>query len=185
MNIMAKVLAKYRRDERGIAAIEFAFIFPLMALLFFGSLDLIQFITFSRHLNGASAVVSDLVTANEGTVSAAQVSDYYNAAYIFLAPIPSAQVRVELYNFKSDNSLRWQQNNGQGAACGAAPTGASVSSMTTDGNDVLVTRVCAEYKPFFGEFYGVLLGNAAIKMTKSMFERPRLSSKLCYNTVSC
>jgi TadE-like protein len=178
----------FARGENGIAAIEFAIVFPVMVLMYFGMLDLTSFITNNRRVMYAASITADLVTANESSVLGTQVSDYYNAADMILNPVPPAKIRVELFDYKTDGSLRWSLDNGRGSSCGAAPVAASFSSMTnaTQANDVLVARVCTEYKPFFGTFMGsTLLGTPVIKLVKTIYQRPRLTKDLkCYLTTS-
>jgi Flp pilus assembly protein TadG len=180
-----KLFSKYCKSEYGFAAVEFAIIFPVMILMYFGMLDLTQFITVNRRVQFAAAVTADLVTANEKTVSSAQITDYYSAANMILAPMPPAKIRVELYNFKPDGSLRWSQDNGRGSSCGGTPAASSFSGMQ-NGNDVTVARVCTDYQPFFGQFMGsTLLGTSAIKLKKTMYQRARLSDTLCLNVATC
>jgi Flp pilus assembly protein TadG len=179
-------LSKFSRAERGIAAIEMAIVFPTMVLMYFGMLDLTSFITMNRRVMNAASVMADLVTANEDYVLGTQVSDYYNAPDMILAPVPTSNVRTELFVFKPDGSTRWSANNGRGPSCGGAPSSATaLANMSSAGNDVLVARVCAEYKPFFGTFMGnTLLGSTTIKLTKTMYERPRISKVIdCFATV--
>jgi Flp pilus assembly protein TadG len=185
---LATTWQKFRKGEGGIAAIEFAIVFPVMILMYFGMLDLTQFITVNRRVQAAAAVVADLVTANEKQVSSSQVTDYYNAADMMLAPTPPSNVRVEVFTFKSDGSLRWSSNNGRGPNCGNDPTSANLGTMrgTPPANDVTVSRVCSSYQPFFGQFMGsTLLGTSSITLTKAIYQRPRLSPKLCLNSTTC
>jgi Flp pilus assembly protein TadG len=189
--MLAKINALFRnivRNDGGFAAVEFALVFPTMVLMYFGMLDLTQFITVSRRVQAAAGVTADLVTANEKAVSSAQVTDYFNAADMILAPMTPSKIRVEIFTFKSDGSLRWSANNGRGSNCGSQPTSSSFSSMIsgTPANDVTVARVCTDYQPFFGQFMGTtLLGTSAIKLTKTMYQRPRLSPSLCLGTAPC
>jgi Flp pilus assembly protein TadG len=178
------IAKSFLRKESGFAAIEFALIFPTLVLMYFGMMDLTYFITNNRRVMNAASVMADLVTANPDFVLGTQLTDYYNAADIALAPVAVAKIKVELFDFKSDGSIRWQKNNGRGT-CGAAPTSASASGMLGLGNDVLIARVCSTYTPFFGTFLGTtLLGTTDIILTKSMFQRPRLSTDLkCFATV--
>jgi Flp pilus assembly protein TadG len=174
----------FLRKESGFAAVEFALIFPTLVLMYFGMMDLTYFITNNRRVMAAASVMADLVTANASFVLGTQLTDYYNAPDIVLAPVPAAKIKVELFNFTSAGAIRWQKNNGRGT-CGAAPTSASAAGMLGAGNDVLVARVCTTYTPFFGTFLGTtLLGNTDITLTKTMFQRPRLSTDLkCFATV--
>ena len=59
LNVLARRLAA---DCSGVAAVEFAFIGPLMILLFFGLAQLSQAIIASRHANHAASTLGDLVS---------------------------------------------------------------------------------------------------------------------------
>lgn len=173
---------RYRVSQTGVIAIEFAFIFPVMVLMYFGMLDLIQFVTVNRRVAAASGAVADLVTANDKTITSAQVTDYYNAAYMNLKPVPQANIRVEVFNYRSVSGApvqQWTRNNGGGANCGAAPATSSFASLMSEGNDLVVTRVCTAYTPFFGRFMGdTLLGSSSITLVKTIYQRPRLNLQL-------
>lgn len=172
---------RYRLSQKGVIAVEAAFIFPTVILMYFGMLDLIQFVTVNRRVAASSGAVADLVTANDKTVTSAQISDYYNAAYMNLKPIPSANIRVEVFNFRMVSgapTLQWSRNSTGGSSCGNAPTGAGFPTVT-DNHDTIVTRVCTSYQPFFGRFMGqTLLGTTSIKLTKTIYMRPRLNTLL-------
>jgi len=172
---------RYRLSQKGVIAIEFAFIFPTMVLMYFGMLDLIQFVSVNRRVAAASGAVSDLVTANDKTVSSAQINDYYNAAYMNLKPVPSGNIRVEVFNFRMVGgvpTLQWSNNSTGGSSCGGTPTAGSLPTVT-GGHDTVVTRVCTSYQPFFGRFLGqTLLGTSSIKLTKAIYQRPRLNNLL-------
>lgn len=172
---------RYRLSQKGVIAIEFAFIFPVMVLMYFGMLDLIQFVSVSRRVAASAGAVSDLVSANDKSVTASQVTDYFNAAFLNMKPIPSTNVRVEVYDFRVVGgvpTLLWSSNSSGGSSCGATPTAASFP-IVVGGHDTIVTRVCTSYTPFFGRFMGdTLLGTSAIKLTKTMYQRPRLNGQL-------
>lgn len=172
---------RYKLSQKGVIAIEAAFIFPVVILMYFGMLDLIQFVSVNRRVAAASGAVADLVNANDKTVSAAQIDDYFNAAYMNLKPVPQGNIRVEVYNFRMVSgaaTLNWSRNSAGGAACGATPTSAGFPTVVNN-HDTTVTRVCTSYTPFFGRFMGqTLLGTTAIKLTKTIFGRPRLNPQL-------
>jgi Flp pilus assembly protein TadG len=179
-NIFA-LARRYRLNQKGVIAIEFAFIFPTMVLMYFGMLDLIQFVSVNRRVAAASGAVADLVAANDKTVSTVQISDYYHAAYMNMKPIPTSKIRVEVFNFRLVGGVptqQWSQNSTGGSSCGNAPTAGSLPTIT-GGHDTIVTRVCTSYQPFFGQFLGqTLLGTSSIKLTKAIYQRPRTSNLL-------
>lgn len=172
---------RYKLSQKGVIAIEAAFILPVMVLMYFGMLDLIQFVSVNRRVAAASGAVSDLLTANDKGVTEAQISQYYKAAYLHLKPIPEASIRVEIFQFYmvgTTVTAGWKRDNGKGSSCGADPATSELPAIT-DGHDSIVTRVCTSYQPFFGRFMGqTLLGTTAIKLKKSIYQRPRMTKKL-------
>lgn len=43
-------LARYKKDERGIAAVEFALILPILIVLYFGTIELARILDANRRL---------------------------------------------------------------------------------------------------------------------------------------
>ena len=83
--------SKFKRfisDKRGVAAIEFSFIMPVLLLLYFGLVDLTAMISMNRKVTYAASVVADLVTQNDSTVTATAITDYWNAAEMVMKPTP-------------------------------------------------------------------------------------------------
>ncbi|MBX3597803.1 MAG: pilus assembly protein [Rhizobiaceae bacterium] len=62
-----KLLARFGADRRGIAAVEFAILMPLLLCIYFGSVELIQAIETNRKLSRASAQIADLISQNINT----------------------------------------------------------------------------------------------------------------------
>lgn len=172
---------RYKLSQKGVIAVEAAFIFPTIILMYFGMLDLIQFVSVNRRVAAASGAVSDLLNANDKGVTDAKVGQYYKAAYLHLKPIPENNIRVEVFQFYmvgTTITAGWKRDNSKGSSCGADPSPSELPTVT-DGHDTIVTRVCTSYEPFFGRFMGqTLLGTTSIKLKKTIYQRPRMTKKL-------
>ncbi|TIV67834.1 MAG: pilus assembly protein, partial [Mesorhizobium sp.] len=59
--ILAKV-ARFCRDRRGVAAIEFAFIVPVLLIMYFITMEASQAIETSKKVSRIGSMVADLVT---------------------------------------------------------------------------------------------------------------------------
>lgn len=95
MSTIRTVLGRFRRDRAGIAATEFAFILPVMTLLFFGMLELSDLQTVSRRLANASNALVDLV-AQEPTITHAEVDDAIIGITRLLEPTDTSQFIVRV-----------------------------------------------------------------------------------------
>ncbi len=174
-------LPLFRRDNRGVAAIEMALIMPFMLVLFFGLVDLTQLISLNRKVTYAASVVGDLVTQNEGTVAVAAFTDYFDAAKLVMTPRDISTVRVEVYQFRNLGGTvtnQWSSKSTGGGACGT-PSTTGLSNLMTDGNDIVVTTVCTTYTPFVATFLGeMILGATSFTLNEEIALRPRQSATL-------
>lgn len=86
----------FRRDARGIAAVEFAIILPVMLLLYIGIVDVTRDVIASRKLNLLSRTVSDLVSQQPTglTVPVAKMSTILGAASAVMQPFSSAPISL-------------------------------------------------------------------------------------------
>ena len=182
---------KFVKDTRGAAAIEMAMIFPFMIFLYFGMADLTGLVSLNRKITYAADVMGDLVTRNNDYVLKSEIADFYNSTDLIMMPTPSANVRVELFGFRNNGTTTtpviaqtWSTNNGKGTSCGSAPTTATMASLMTSGNDLVLARVCTTYTPYVANFMGQsILGASTFKVSKMITRRPRGSLKLfCYQT---
>ena len=55
-------IARFLRDPRGVSAVEFAFVFPVMVLLFLGGTAMTQGVVLKRKTTLVTRTVGDLVS---------------------------------------------------------------------------------------------------------------------------
>ncbi|WP_313526568.1 TadE/TadG family type IV pilus assembly protein [Shinella sp.] len=60
-------LRRFVEDRRGVGAIEFAIVAPLLIMAYVSAFEISVAVTVSRKINRASATVSDLLTQNQTT----------------------------------------------------------------------------------------------------------------------
>ena len=179
---------RFLRADKGIAAIEMAFIMPFMLLIYFGMMDVTGLITFNRKVTSAASTVGDLVSAQRTNVLLSQISDFYNGAYMITQPTVAADVRLELYGYRlvgNVPTLMWKTNNGNGTACTGAIDTTNMSNLMASGNDLVVSRACVIYTPYLAQFLGnSILGAASFNVAQTVMLRPRSTLTLtCYQTV--
>jgi Flp pilus assembly protein TadG len=76
-------------DERGVSAIEFAMILPLMVTLYLGSIELSEGIAIDRKVTVAARTVADLVSQANPSITETEVSDLLGAGSVVMAPYPA------------------------------------------------------------------------------------------------
>lgn len=183
---MLRSFNRLRTDERGVAALEVAFILPFLLFLYFGLVDLTAMISLNRKVTYGASVVADLVTQNDTTVTSANIDDYFKAASLVLKPTPMTNVRIEVYQYRSVAGAitnTWKRKSNNGPNCTAPSTG-GMANLMTDGNDLIVAVLCTTYTPYVATFLGQrILGATTFTMNEQIALRPRQSATL--NCTGC
>ncbi|MGI9464883.1 MAG: TadE/TadG family type IV pilus assembly protein [Aestuariivirgaceae bacterium] len=168
----------FKQDVRGIAAVEMAFIFPVMLILYFGLVDVTNLLSANRKVTLASSTIADLVTQASGTVTEADLNGFFAAASPVMDPFSAAAVGLELFAYEVDSEgnagLLWEKKN-SGASCGATPTATSeMITLMQAGTGLILARVCYTWQPLAGH----VLGSAPMTVSDEMILRPRQSSSI-------
>lgn len=82
-------------NEKGISAVEFALIAPLMVLIYFGCIELSLLMRADRRVTTTASSLGDL-TARLVTVSDADMQELYNAAVVLMSPYPASETRMRI-----------------------------------------------------------------------------------------
>jgi Flp pilus assembly protein TadG len=84
-------LATLARDEKGLAAVEFVLLFPILMTIFLGSIELSSLLLADLKLEAAAETAADLVaqtTVKKGALQAADFTNFTNAVSEVLTPLP-------------------------------------------------------------------------------------------------
>jgi Flp pilus assembly protein TadG len=162
------------RDRRGVGAVEFAMIVPLLALLYVGIVEVGNLLTVHRRTATVSSTAADL-TAQTKTVSNADLNDIIAASSSILAPYSTDPLRLVISSVVAD-----QNNNGKVAwsyankgATRAVNSAYSVPpGLTEAGSSVIVAELTYEFKPVLGL---PIFSPGEFQMTRTFYARPRRS----------
>ena len=133
------LMRRLHRDSRGISAIEFAFIAPVMALIYFGCIELSMMMIADRKVTNAASSLGDLV-ARDTVVTNDDLTDIYAAIDMVFEPNDGNEARIRvssLYEDSGDVKVAWSDARGTGLSAyaedqivtvpaGVVPTGATV-----------------------------------------------------------
>jgi Flp pilus assembly protein TadG len=95
---------RYRGDKRGVAAIEFAMIVPIMFFMFVGTVELSQAITVDRRVTQVASSTADLVARKETSISQTEISDILRIGGYIVAPYAQSPLQVILRNVSSSST---------------------------------------------------------------------------------
>ena len=145
-----RTLAKRVKDNKdGVAAIEFAFVAPVMIALYIGLAEVSLLISADRNVSHAASVTGDLATQEEN-LSRSEVEDIFNATLAVLGTnyTDSQRVSIDIRSLEVDSGDTVVEvgyaklGNGFGAKYDPAGTSATLLNQTSG---MVVTRIKYEY----------------------------------------
>lgn len=118
---------RFRQDMRGVSAIEFAFIAPVMILFYFGMVETCQIMMSERRTTRVAYAVGDLVARSSGSIEATgsgSIASIFNIADTLMSPFDSGtSLKICLASITADvddvRTVDWSQAK-DGATCPAA-----------------------------------------------------------------
>jgi Flp pilus assembly protein TadG len=170
-----RLMRKFARDCHGLSAIEFAFVFPIMAALYLGGTALTQGIVIKRKVTLATRTIGDLAS-QDTNINNAEMDAIFTAATAVFQPYSTNSMTLTVTSLNIDNNgiatVEWSDKTVNG---GARQTGRTVGSTVTlpDGINVPNTHVImAEgtytYNPPVGTAYV-----SALPLSETFYLRPR------------
>ena len=163
------------RDERGMTAVEFALVFPLMLLLYMGAVDVSLLLTADRKITSVASTTADLVAQAE-TVDASALTDIYEAATAILSPMSTTDLSIVVTSIivdeDGDPEVDW--SNARNGTLRTSTSGLDIpAGMIVEGGSIVVAEVSYLYDGVLGKFVGenVQIGDA-------FYLRPRKVDKV-------
>jgi Flp pilus assembly protein TadG len=110
MSMLAKI-RRYARDRDGLAAVEFAFLLPVMITIFFGMVEVAAAVSCRADVSNVASTAADLV-AQEGTATTADLSNVFNASNTILYPYYDGTSQDPTKNTKPNITIASVVDNG-------------------------------------------------------------------------
>ncbi len=169
----SRIRRLFQRDKRGVSAIEFAFVFPVMITMYMGAVDISQVLTADRKITTLASTAADLV-AQADTLTAADLADIYSAAAEIVAPFPSADLTIIVTSIELDSNddpvVGWSDayNGSPRSSLGGITIPAG---MIEAGGSVILAEVTYLYDSVLTAFVG-----QNFELDDAFFLRPRQTS---------
>lgn len=120
---MRRLIQRFRRDRRGVSAIEFAFIAPVMIFLYFGLAEFSGALIADRNVNLVASELDDLATQPTKVSASTDIPDMIAATSNIMAPLSTSSLSVRLIQVYADASGKtWVDWCAPAAACASYPT---------------------------------------------------------------
>jgi Flp pilus assembly protein TadG len=169
-------IARFRRDSRGISAVEFAFVFPVMVVLFLGGTAMTQGVVLKRKTTLVTRTVGDLVSQYTQIVNT-DMAAIMSAATAVIQPYSSGPLNIIVSSVKIDAAgnatIDWSDPS---ANTTAHTKNAPVTLPTGIGGvaNANTTVIWAEASYLYTLPVGSgVLGMTSMPLTEQFFLRPR------------
>jgi Flp pilus assembly protein TadG len=137
-------LSRFFCDRRGVAAVEFALIAPILILTYCGLAELSIAMMAERRAAHSASVVADLV-AQSGTISITDLTDIYTVGNAIMAPFPATTLKMRITNVTADTNaipkVTWSQGHGMTAFTKTATVAGFPANFLTAGDSVIQADV--------------------------------------------
>lgn len=181
MSVMRAIarLASFGRDRRGVSAIEFAILAPVMIALYLGCVEISDGVAADRKVSLTAAALANL-TSESTTLSSTDMTNVLDASSAIIQPYSTSNLKMTVSCMAVDASqnvtVKWTATRNGGVAGGTA----SVPTNLRVANTYLVlAQVSYAYKPIVG-----FTISGTLTLSDQMFMMPRISPPT-YNAIPC
>ena len=173
-----KLTRRFRQDERGIAAIEFAIIAPIMVGMYFGLAEIASAISVDRRISHGTNVAGDLAT-QQPQLKDADIEEVVAAA-LRVMQVPNVdQVSIDIESFILPAEDQPAESRGRIRVNSAVGNFADFDASTLDEkllnskSGVVVTRVKYKYTPLQLSFF-----DSTLTLQETFLLKPRRSDAI-------
>lgn len=185
----ASPIGRFFRENSGNAAIEFAFIVPLMLALFFGTVEFSSAVSAQRKVVLATRTMSDLVSQSS-VVDDNDLTNFYKTAAAIMYPFPTSpdfKVRVTSLYVDPTTKLgkpKWSKAWGTGLTALTSSDNITLPTALQVGDTYLVY---AEVKYKYVPAVGYMMDKMGKDLNDQTYTRPRqsLCTKYPATATSC
>lgn len=163
--------------RRGIAAVEFALILPVLILLLLGTTELTRALTHDRKVTQIASTVADLI-AQTSTLSVAELDDIFEASGSIMQPYLTTDLGIITssvkFNEDKDANVEWSCGYQTTAWTKDTPPPIAIPDAIKVPNSTIIIAVSSyTYKPVFTSII-----EENIDLGETFFLRPRLVAEI-------
>jgi Flp pilus assembly protein TadG len=170
-------LRRLGSDRRGVAALEFALVVPVVIIVYLAGFEVMEAATVYRKLTDTTVQIAN-VTAQYTTMGSADVTKVLGASSQIMTPYSTSNLSIVLSEVTTDaagkGSVTWSQAY-QGTALAAGAPVTMPGGFKTGNTSYLLVQTTYAYQPVIG---GAFI--RPLSMTNLMFMQPRSSSSIPY-----
>jgi Flp pilus assembly protein TadG len=174
MSSPPRFLRAFWRDRRGVSAVEFAFVAPVLLVFYCGMAELAEAMMAERRLSHVTSSIGDIV-ARDTRLTDARRNDIFQVGGVLMAPFPATNLHMCLYSVISDaegkDTVSWVEPHNSPENCPAKDAEVAIDlSVLPANSSVIVSKASYDYESPIK-----LVMPNAIVFRRTFYLKPRLS----------
>jgi Flp pilus assembly protein TadG len=175
----SQVFRRFARDRRGVSAVEFALLAPVMIGLYLGCVEISEGVAADRKVSLVSAALANL-TAQVSTISASDMTNILDASSAIIQPYSASLLKLTVTCLKIDANknvtVKWSVTRN-----GTANTGSMTmpSALAVANSYLILSQASYAYTPTVG--YTI---TGTLTLSDQMYMSPRITAPT-YGSTTC
>jgi Flp pilus assembly protein TadG len=171
-------LARFWRDRRGVSAVEFAFIAPVLVFFYFGMAELTSSMIAQRRLSHIASSIGDIV-ARDTQLTDARRTDIFQVGSVLMAPFPTSTLRMCIVSVSSNaagtiDTVDWAEPSNSPVNCPVKDAVVDIPpSVLPAGGSVIMSKASYDYTSPIK-----FISTKMFTFRRTFYLRPRLSDKV-------
>ena len=172
------LFSRLGRDERGVSAVEFAMLAPVLIGFYFGMAEFCQGYMAQKRMGHVTSMVADLV-AQEESVATANLDDIFDLGGLIMKPFNASGLKQRVSSVtRTGGVARVDWSRGDGMVARAVNSTITLpDNLIVDGQSVVVSEATYDYDSAVDYFMPGIT-----RFSQTYYLRPRTVDKtLCSN----
>jgi Flp pilus assembly protein TadG len=170
------LIAKWRhlkRDTRGVAAVEFALILPVMLAMYLGMVEMTQGVNINRKVTLLSRTLADLA-AQASTINNGDSTNIFAAASQVMQPYPMTGAGMLIVSaiIKNDSTVQFCWGDASGTGLSVPSSVTLPAGLVIPNTSVIIATARLPYTP------AAKLISTSYTLSEVTYMRPRLSTQV-------
>ncbi len=176
---LTRRLSRFASARKGSAALEFAIIAPMMVMLLFGSVDLLDVLNANKRVQNVASSLADVV-ARDTEVSDAEIAGLWSAVDVLMFPSngDNVNIRISSIMIESASTARvvWSEGHGMDERQPGTTVTGLPAAMMNPGTSIILAETTYAYEAPLGFLLenGVTLRHEAYRRARLVDPIPRV-----------
>jgi len=169
-------ITSFARDRRGVSAVEFGMVLPLMVTLYLGVVEVSTGVAIDRKVTLTTRTVADLASQAQNSINNADMTNLLNATAAVIAPYDQSKLKVTVSAVSIDDAgvakIAWSDSL-NGTPRGVGSTVTVPSALNVASSQLIWSEVQYSYTPTGG--YAI---TGTLSLSDQIYMRPRFGDTI-------